>query len=335
MNKKNDKPQDELSITWAINTLKAKAFNLDNTFTPVRLRHWSNVYHAQTSKGMVFLKVASPPFHVEVKLLPYLAEQFPTLPKVIACNQELQCILMQDAGSPLYPLLKKDFQLNFVKQALKKYANIQQNVSTHIDTLIDLGVPDRRLHTLPSQYLALLENTDFLIHDGLSLQEISQLKTQHFKVQQLCDALAHYNIPETIEHGDFTVNNMLINKQHEIIINDWGDAVVTHPFFSLYYFLDDALEDYETSLWSSVKNTVEETYIGQWSTYITQEDYQKLKPVLISLHKIYLALVYYRFDACLGGYESEEYKNWEYKGCVAETLKIFITDTRACITSLV
>jgi aminoglycoside phosphotransferase (APT) family kinase protein len=44
--------------------------------------------------------------------------------------------------------------------------------------------------------------------------------------------LSAYEIPSTIDHGDFWPSNVFVTRTSGRII-DWTDATITHPFFSL------------------------------------------------------------------------------------------------------
>jgi hypothetical protein len=198
---------EQKALTWAQAYLKLKP---KNVFKPVRLMPWSRVYTAELPKERVFLKIVMPPFDIEVKLLPYLATHYPEgIPKVIATNKALKCILMHDAGTPLRALLKQRYDIALAKKSIAIYAKLQQKTCAHADTLLALGVPDWRLHILPQKYFELLQRTDFLTDDGLSLDEISRLKSQHLNIQALCELLLNTPIPAAIEHADFHDNNIL------------------------------------------------------------------------------------------------------------------------------
>ena len=50
-------------------------------------------------------------------------------------------------------------------------------------------------------------------------------------------SLQCYNIPQTLDHGDFHLLNVL-QKGYKFTIIDFGDSAITHPFFSIIFFLD-------------------------------------------------------------------------------------------------
>lgn len=303
---------NKMTLAWAKDKLK-----ISDEFEPVRLMPWSSVYRASTKDGWVFLKVVSPPFDVELKLLPYLSELFPeAVPRVIASSPELSCILMQDAGTPLRPVMQKKYQIDLALEALKTYVQIQQQLSQETEMLLKLGVPDWRLSTLPSHFSSLLEKETFLKNDGLSAAEIEKLHAMRDKVQNLCETLASFIIPETIEHGDIHDNNILINSQSRLIIHDWGDTVISHPFFSLCNFLHSAVKQH------AIKQEVpilERAYCDMWSKYDTKEHLEKLLSLTKQLREIKFVLSFSRIAECPGMHDLGE-----YKGTVAHALKALI-----------
>ncbi len=79
--------------------------------------------------------------------------------------------------------------------------------------------------------------------------------------------MGQYNIPETIEHGDFHDNNMLVAGDNKLIINDWGDKVITHPFFSIASFLDSAFRNHKINSTSHTVRSLLDSYLNHWVEY--------------------------------------------------------------------
>tara|TARA_R110002126_G_scaffold239409_1_gene382631 strand:+ start:57002 stop:57943 length:942 start_codon:yes stop_codon:yes gene_type:complete len=305
------------SFTWAKDILSARNIKIHGEFEPVRLMPWSNVYRVKTQCGFIFLKVVTPPFDIELKLLPYLTEHFPeAVPYVIASSREYFSLLMQDAGTPLRPVMQKNYQLNLAIQTLKTYANIQQQLSHKIDLLLRLGVPDWRLNTLPSHFVSLLEKEAFLKNDGLSSSDITKLHALNNQIHTLCDRILSYAIPETIEHGDMHDNNILINSQNRLIIHDWGDTVLTHPFFSLCGFLHSAVKQHHIR---QERAHLEQAYCNMWLQHETKEKLQSVLSLINQLREIKFVLSFSRIAECPGMHDLGE-----YKGTIANALKAFI-----------
>jgi hypothetical protein len=48
------------------------------------------------------------------------------------------------------------------------------------------------------------------------------------------------------------------------LINDWGDAVITHPFFSLAGFLDSAARNHGLGGGSPIYESIKSAYFAIW-----------------------------------------------------------------------
>ena len=59
-------------------------------------------------------------------------------------------------------------------------------------------------------------------------------------MRALCDELAGYGIPETIQHDDFHDGQVYVRDDRYSLL-DWGDACVSHPFFTLSVTLEGVL----------------------------------------------------------------------------------------------
>ncbi len=57
------------------------------------------------------------------------------------------------------------------------------------------------------------------------------------RVGEMCDELAGYGLPETIQHDDFHDGQVFVRDGRYLLL-DWGDACVSHPFFTLSVTLE-------------------------------------------------------------------------------------------------
>ena len=60
------------------------------------------------------------------------------------------------------------------------------------------------------------------------------------RVSDLCDELAGFGLPETIQHDDFHDGQVYVRDGRYLLL-DWGDACVSHPFFTLSVTLEGML----------------------------------------------------------------------------------------------
>ncbi|WP_232220454.1 phosphotransferase [Legionella tunisiensis] len=188
-----------------------------------------------TSGGYIYLKHTPPLLALEPAITQILHDQFhASVPEVIACNAELNCFLMKDAGRPLRETLKKQFDLTLLCKSIEQFTSMQLAVSDHVARFLDIGVPDWRLDKLPTLYQQLLSQKNLLMKDGLSEIEINELEKLLPKIAHLCKKLSNDSIKQTLVQCDFHGNNILISDiSQTITFIDLGEIVISHPFFSL------------------------------------------------------------------------------------------------------
>ena len=91
-------------------------------------------------------------------------------------------------------------------------------------------------------YEPLLADVDVLRIDqpsGLITEQYRRLLALFPRVVELCEELATHTIAETLNHGDLNGGNVLLSSGRSIFL-DWGDACVSHPFYSLRIVLVSA-----------------------------------------------------------------------------------------------
>ncbi|MFV2128182.1 hypothetical protein ACFHWS_27200 [Micromonospora sp. LOL_013] len=104
---------------------------------------------------------------------------------------------------------------------------VQLDLADDVDDLLALGVPDRRLATLPQAY-ARIVGADRRFRDAAPM------------VADLCAELAQYGLPELLQHDDLHDAQVFVRDGRHLIM-DWGDACVSHPFLTLSVTLEGGL----------------------------------------------------------------------------------------------
>lgn len=238
----NDKLNKEI-IQWGCKYLSSHGYTLKSNLPEnVQNTPWSYVVRFATSDGYIYLKHTPNLLALEASIIQILHDQFHvSVPEVIAHNAELNCFLMKDAGRPLRETLKKQFDASLLCKAIDQFTSIQLAVTDHVNSFLDIGVPDWRLDKLPDLYRQLLSQKEILIADGLSEKEINELEKLLPKVSDLCQKLSNFAIKPSIVQPDFNDNNTLIDDiSRAITIIDLGEIVISHPFFSLINCLGQA-----------------------------------------------------------------------------------------------
>jgi hypothetical protein len=139
-------------------------------------------------------------------------------------------MLMVDAGPRLREVIAAERSLDRWHEALEACARIQIACEDDVDALLALGVPDRRLRTLPEAYADLLAGLD----------DADPRLPGPDAIRGLCDELAAYGIRETLQHDDLHDGQVFLPHDRAHIL-DWGDACVSHPFFTLAVTLEGCI----------------------------------------------------------------------------------------------
>jgi hypothetical protein len=164
-------------------------------------------------------------------------------------------MLMADGGTRLREVVAAERDLSRWYDVLDGAADIARAMEPDVERLLAGGVPDLRLATLPDRYAALVESP-----------EVEQrFRDAVPRVRELAEELATYGVTETLQHDDLHDGQVFVKDGRNLIM-DWGDAVISHPFFTLSVSLEGGvawgLDDVEDSedIWPYV-----DTYLAHYA----------------------------------------------------------------------
>jgi len=184
---------------------------------------WSTVLRVPTSRGDVWFKANAAELRHEAGLVSLVARRMPErVPPLLATDLERGWMLMADAGRRLREVIAEERSLERWLDVLEATARIQLAMEPDVDALLALGVPDLRLATLPDGYARLMD----------TLQPETRFRTAHSRVVELCEELATFGIAETLQHDDLHDGQVFVRNGTHLVM-DWGDACISHPFFTL------------------------------------------------------------------------------------------------------
>ena len=203
---------------------------------------WSTVMRVPTDAGDVWFKANMDALRHEAAVAEIVSRRVPeSLPPLLACDRESGWMLMADAGEQLRQIIPREQSLDRWRDVLRQYAEVQLALTDSVDELLTAGAPDLRLATLPDKYERLVKELDV---------------EQRFKdavpyVAELAERLAAFGIAETIQHDDLHDGQVFV-RDGRYLLMDWGDACVSHPFFTLAVTLEGqlawGLDDEENSV---------------------------------------------------------------------------------------
>jgi hypothetical protein len=171
---------------------------------------------------------------------------------------------MADAGIPWRDLPQPAAHRPDLQSLLSRYAQLQQHSLDHIDTLLAMPLPDRRLERLPQlvQDLIVTGDANGWFDSDLSTQVLATLPT----LEQLCRNLSVSPYAAALDHGDLHAGNVLVEGDR-LGICDWGDACITHPFCSLLPLVATAIGDRFSSVGEVVKRDLIHAYLQAWESF--------------------------------------------------------------------
>lgn len=178
---------------------------------------------------------------------------------VLGIHETEGWLLMKDLyGEPLRT--RKDKKL--WQRAISEYAELQVSQMDNVDKFLQIGVPDRRMPNLKEEINQHLEE---MCLTGLSKEETNQILSLLPELMEMCDEMD--SIPASIEHGDLHTNNIRI-VEDKLVFFDWGDASISHPFFSTRIFwhaLDDLISS--EAEWLGLVEEFRPYYLEPWTKF--------------------------------------------------------------------
>ncbi len=241
----------------------------------VHRRPWSAVLRVRAAGGWVYFKATAPAVAHEVALVEALARwRVDGMAPVLAADPGRGWLLLADGGARLREIIRADRDLGHWEALLPRYAELQIELAGRVDELLALGLPDRRLETLPAQYDALLEDTGALgigQPEGLTADEYRHLRELAPRFAALCAELAGYGVPETLNHGDFHDGNIFVRDGLYHFL-DWGDSCVSHPFYSLRTTLVSVENSLGLAEDAPELDRLRDAYLEPWGRYGRREE---------------------------------------------------------------
>ncbi|MDD5368255.1 MAG: phosphotransferase, partial [Anaerolineaceae bacterium] len=199
---------------------------------------------AGRTDGFIFFKASIPLLARELALTQVLYRRRPdcTLP-VLAADLARGWMPQPDGSPVLRSFLRTPDDLRRVDRLLPSFAELQIELVDQVEELLPLVPFDRRLDRLPECFEQLLADRTALQvglpaqAQGLSEEQLLRLRGLLPRFQEMCAQLSAAPIPPSLHHDDFHDANIFMSQDNGLIISDWAESCVTHPFFSMLILL--------------------------------------------------------------------------------------------------
>jgi hypothetical protein len=194
------------------------------------------VFRVPTSDGAVYVKCCGPTQAHEPRLTALLHREFPGLvPEVLALHPDRPWMLVAEGGRKIAEVFSGDDLLRAWREVLPRYAQLQRDVTGHAHEILGLGTPDRRATPLALGFEEAVATEPAVSgerSDRLTTDERRALTLVGARVADALRELQALGIGDTLNHDDLHHGNVLV-RDRRMVIFDWGDACVSHPFLTL------------------------------------------------------------------------------------------------------
>ncbi|HEY3070465.1 MAG TPA: phosphotransferase [Gaiellaceae bacterium] len=234
---------------------------------------WSTVLRVPTGRGPVWFKANVPGLAQEAAVVEILAARRPDLiPTLLATDLERGWMLQADGGARLRETMQTAGDYDVWERILPLYAGLQIDAATDRERLLAAGAPDRGLAVLPHQFEELLADGQEL--EGLSADELRRLHELVPHIEAEARELAAYELPETIQHDDLHDGQVFV-RDGGYVFFDWGDACVSHPFYTLVVTLAVLAYRLELEHDSPDLYRFRDAYLEAWTGFHPLDDLQR------------------------------------------------------------
>jgi hypothetical protein len=255
----------------------------------VHLRPWSTVLRVPTAGGNVFFKAAASAFAHDAAVTEALSGLRPDLVLApLAVDRERSWMLLPDGGERLRELLARAPHPRPWYELLPAYADLQLTSGPELEELVAAGLHDLRLELL----------TGLAERLALELGETAPSGTG-----RVCEELAAYRIPATIQHDDLHDGNVFACDGYRIF--DWGDSVASHPFASLVVALRGVAYRFELAEHDPDLDRLRDAYLKRFSAFGSLDELRRAAELARSVGMLSRALSWWRVASVAD--EPEEY----------------------------
>ncbi len=247
------------------------------------------IVRVPTTEGDFYFKATGSAASHEAALSEHLDNTYPGKSvAIVATNQSEGWLLMKDVeGEPLRCLKDKELWM----RAIHHYAELQVSEVENVETLLSIGVTDRRMHVIKGE---IAQHLAGMCATGLNEEETAKVMALQPELLRMCDEMDKI-LPATLDHGDLHSANIRLVRG-DIVFFDWGDASVTHPFFSTRVFwhaLDDLIES--ESEWLAMVNEFRPYYLEPWTKFAPMHELEKALQISDQLACVVRALSWHLY----------------------------------------
>ncbi|PLT28150.1 phosphotransferase [Peribacillus deserti] len=289
------------SREWIFKEMNAANIRTCGKLDQVKASDFCLIERIPTTDGDLFFKAVSKASCHEAALTEYLHRRHPDLTAdCVSVDNSSGWLLMRDIGGEP---LRGNRNKKIWQRAIQEYSELQASEADTTDDLLAIGVPDRRIPKLKKEIEMYLRS---MCDTGLDIKETEKIIELQPIILDMCDQLDF--LPASIDHGDLHSGNIR-TKNENFVFFDWGDASVTHPFFStrVFWHALDELIDTEAE-WLGIVDEFRPYYLEPWTRFAPMEELEKALRISDQLACVQRALSWYLYLTPSRENQQESYK---------------------------
>lgn len=245
----------------AINWIKNKIFDEHIIYANIYRKPYSSLFKIQNNSDLFILKLNKLNLNYEQNVISYLYHILPHhMLEVFAINKLNNCFITKyfdGINSDEY--FKNILDIKLLNKIILTYCELQQMIK--IEDLKNLNIRDFSSEKLLDYFFNQIKFSNYN-------EYYDRLLSIKQNIYSDIETLINYGIKNSIEHGDFHLGNILINKNKEFIFIDFAEATIANPLFSLISFIFSLNRRLNIDLYSSIIKTVEDTYLTSYAKYL-------------------------------------------------------------------
>ncbi len=269
---------------WIDKELEKANVYLNGEIEHIKESDTSLVLRVPTNEDNYYFKAVGPGSKYEVSLSRLLHMENPKKTvEVLGINETEGWQLMKELkGQTLRTLKDKKVW----QKAISEYAEFQISQIGNVEKFLQIGVPNRRISILKEE---INQNIVQMCETGLSKEETKSVMALLPTLMDMCDEMESI-IPASIEHGDLHTNNIMV-VENNVVFFDWGDASVSHPFFSTRIFWNTLYDLISLeSEWLEMVEEFRPYYLEPWTKIAPMKEIDRALRISDELACVYRAL---------------------------------------------
>ncbi len=273
-----------IASRWCRDVCTAQGVTVAGPIEQLRTWHRACVLRIPITRGLLYFKAVPPCFAAEPGITAALAQVLPeAATQPFALHPEHPWMLLYDIGGQ--PLATRTDIAAWVA-AVQTYARLQRASVRSGEVLIQSGCPQLDLPLLLERAAALFAT--WSPGDRMAESDYRYVVNLYPALCEAAAKLAAYNLPLTIEHGDFEPHNVMWRPKGACVF-DWSDASFSHPFFSLH---PGFIPDLPTS--ETIAEQLLAAYLGVWADIAPPAELREAYRLAQQLMPLQMAVRYYQ-----------------------------------------